>query len=157
VAGGIAASIIDLRTRCVPNLLTTTLAAVGLGLAAMGTGRISLVEALTGGLVGLALMLPGHLLGATGAGDVKLLAAVGTLLGPTRTATAFVVTAVAGGLIALVVATQRRRFGPTLSRVMRLVVQPGIGAREIEDPAADNRFAYAPAVAIGAIVACLAS
>ena len=35
-----------------------------------------------GFVVGLALMLPGHVLGATGAGDVKLMAAIGSLVGP---------------------------------------------------------------------------
>jgi prepilin peptidase CpaA len=155
--GGVVASIIDLRTRRVPNVLTLALAAAGLGLAGAGVGRISLAEAVIGGLVGLALMMPGHLLGATGAGDVKLLAALGTLLGPRGTATAFVATAVVGGLIALFVAAQRRRLGHTLGGVMRLVAQPGAGIKEIENPGADNRFAYAPAVAIGAIVASFVS
>jgi prepilin peptidase CpaA len=157
VVGGVAASIIDLRTRRVPNVLTAALAVAGLGLATAGMGGISLVGAVAGGLVGLVMMLPGHLLGATGAGDVKLLAAVGTLLGPARTANAFVATAVVGGLIALVVAAHRKRLGHTLGGVMRLAARPGIGTREIENPAADNRFAYAPAVAIGAILAALTS
>ena len=40
------------------------------------------MAALGGIAVGLAVMLPGHLIGATGAGDVKFFAALGTLLGP---------------------------------------------------------------------------
>ena len=51
-------------------------------------------------------MLPGHLFGATGAGDVKLFAAAGTLLGPSDMVLAFVATAIAGGVLAT------RRRGP---------------------------------------------
>ena len=49
-------------------------------------------------------MLPGHALGATGAGDVKLMAAVGAIVGPGMVLRAFLFTAVAGGVLALAVA-----------------------------------------------------
>ncbi len=49
-------------------------------------------------------MLPGHLFGATGAGDVKLFAAAGALIGPAPIVTAFFYTALAGGVLALIVA-----------------------------------------------------
>ena len=39
--------------------------------------------------VGFALMLPGHMLGATGAGDVKFMAAVGAIVGPALVVSAF--------------------------------------------------------------------
>src|SRR5262245_7719465 len=99
-----AAAVIDLRTRRVPNPLTASFAAVGMALAATGFGRVSVLSALVGGLVGLLFMLPGHLYGATGAGDVKLFAAAGTLLGPEAVVTAFLATAISGGLLALSVA-----------------------------------------------------
>lgn len=153
VAGGLTAAIIDLRTRRVPNSLTVALAAAGIGLAAVGAGRIALGGAIVGGLVGLAMMLPGHLLGGTGAGDVKLLAAFGTLLGPARTATAFVVMALAGGVIALCVAARRRRLGTTLGTTARLLTDTAATVGDVANPSADNQFAYAPAVAIGAVFA----
>ena len=49
-------------------------------------------------------MLPGHALGATGAGDVKLMAAVGSLLGPLVIVNAVLFTAIAGGVLAVTVA-----------------------------------------------------
>ena len=98
-------------------------------------------------------MLPGHILGATGAGDVKLLAAVGTLLGPTGICWAFVVTTIAGGAIALGVAACRGRLRLTFNRSFELVRTAGATAAEIEDANAGNRFAYAPAIAVGAISA----
>ena len=55
-----------------------------------------------GFVMGFALMLPGHLLGATGAGDVKLMAAIGALVGPVLMVKAFLFTAIAGGVLAVV-------------------------------------------------------
>jgi prepilin peptidase CpaA len=150
-----AAAVIDLRTRRVPNLLTASLAAAGIGIAAAGVGRIGLGASILGCLLGLAFMLPGHIFGATGAGDVKLLAAAGALLGPTDTVMAFLNTAIAGGVLALAVALYRRRLQHTLGATARLVSGQADAVRQIEAPSTDNRFAYAPAIAIGVIVVAL--
>jgi prepilin peptidase CpaA len=129
-AGSVAAAAIDLRTRRVPNALTLAIASTGIVLATAGAGRVALAAAIGGCLVGVLLMLPGHILGATGGGDVKLLGAFGTLLGPVDTVNAFLAMAIAGGLMAIAILVHRRRRGET-----------------------DNRFAYAPAIAVGACVA----
>lgn len=150
-----AAAVIDLRTRRIPNILTATLAAIGIGLAAAGFGRVGLGAALLGCLLGLAFMMPGHIFGATGAGDVKLLAAVGTLLGPTGVAVAFMYTAILGGALALVVAIHRGRLQDTLQETATLVVTGGANVATIEKPSANNRFAYAPAIALGSLAAAL--
>ncbi|MGE5246240.1 MAG: prepilin peptidase [Betaproteobacteria bacterium] len=156
VAGsGCAGAVIDLRTRRVPNALTIGIAALGIGLAACRVTPIGIGGALAGFAVGLVMMLPGHLVGATGAGDVKLLAAMGTLLGPAGVAMAFIYTALAGGALALVVALSRGRLGVTLDRAASLVRTAGATVAEIEHASADNRFAYAPAIAVGALVAVL--
>ena len=60
------------------------------------------------------MMLPGHVFGATGAGDVKLFAAAGTLLGSGRIVTAFLFVAIAGGVLAVVIAIRRGRLGRTM-------------------------------------------
>jgi prepilin peptidase CpaA len=150
-----AAAIIDLRTRRIPNLLTASLAAIGIGIAAAGIGRVGVGAALLGCLLGLAFMLPGHIFGATGAGDVKLLAAAGALLGPADTLYAFLYTAVAGGALALLVALSRRRLQTTLGATARLVRGASDATSEIEAATSDNRFAYAPAIAIGVLVVAL--
>ena len=123
-----AAAVIDIRTRRVPNALTGATVAAGVAIATAGIGTTGIVAAIAGGLVGLALLLPGYIWGGTGGGDVKLLAALGTLLGPDRIIVAFFATAISGGLIALATALLRRRFR-------------------------NEAFAYAPAIAVGAIVA----
>jgi len=154
-AAAITAAAIDLQIRRVPNVLTAAIALVGLGLAAMGLRRVGVWLALAGCLVGLALMLPGYLIGAMGGGDVKLLAAVGTLLGPGATLRAFVASAIAGGVIAIVVAWRRGRFAATVAGTAALATSIGARIDEINDTDRDNRFAYAPAIAVGVILAAL--
>jgi prepilin peptidase CpaA len=100
-------------------------------------------------------MLPGHIVGATGAGDVKLFAAVGSLLGPAGIGVAFVYTAIIGGALALAAAVYRGRLHDTLRETATLVMTGGANVAEIERPSADNRFAYAPAIAIGALAAAM--
>jgi len=156
VAGsGGASAAMDLRTRRVPNWLTLGITALGMTLAAGHWSDRTIAAALGGFAVGLLVMLPGHIVGATGAGDVKLFAAVGTLLGPAGIAVAFVYTALFGGLLALTVAVFRGRLNHTLQETATLVVTGGANVAEIERPSADNRFAYAPAIALGALVAAL--
>jgi prepilin peptidase CpaA len=154
-AGAAAAAAIDLRTRRVPNALTASLALCGVGYAVVGIGHLSVAAALIGLVIGLALMLPGHLFGATGAGDVKLFAAMGALLGPASIVGAFLYTALAGGVIAAIVAVRRRRLHQTLGGAARLVATRGAAAAEIERATENNRFCYAPAIAVGVIAAAL--
>ena len=153
--GGGAAATIDLRTRRVPNQLTLAIAGLGLALAASHATGVTLAGALAGCAIGLLLMLPGHVIGATGAGDVKLFAAIGTLLGPAHIVVAFLYTAIAGGLLAVIVAMRRRRLQETMERTAAFVRTGGSNVGEIEHGAANNRFAYAPAIAIGALAALL--
>jgi len=153
-AAGIAAAV-DLRTGRIPNVITATVALAGLAAAAVGVSEQSTAGALTGAALGLLLMLPGHLFGGTGAGDVKLLAALGTWLGPAGTVVAFICSAIAGGVLAIGHAIHRGRFAETLKRTARLLGADGVAKREIDRSAAASRFAYGPAIAVGAVVAAL--
>lgn len=155
VLTGGASAAIDLKTRRVPNALTFGTAAAGVALAAAHATSLTLFAALAGCALGVALMTPGHLFGGTGAGDVKLFGALGTLLGPKGILVAFVYTAMAGGVLAVVVALQRRRMRATVARAASLAAGDEGAAREIKHGSADNRFAYAPAIAIGALAAVL--
>jgi Flp pilus assembly protein protease CpaA len=156
IAAGVgSAAIVDLGTRRVPNALTISLAAAGIALAATGFGRVGMAASFTGCVLGAALMLPGHVLGGTGAGDVKLLAAAGTLMGPSLTLRAFVITAMAGGVMAGWVAMRRGRLLKTCGATATLVATAGANATDIEHPRSNNRFAYAPAIAVGVMLAAL--
>ena len=149
------ATVVDLRTRRIPNELTATLAGIGVGLAATGVSGVSLWASMLGFGTGLALMLPGHVLGATGAGDVKLMAAFGAIVGPNLVITAFLFTAIAGGVLAIIVAIRRRRLSATLAGTGRLVAGSGDTRELLRAAPAASRFAYGPAIAAGTIVAAL--
>lgn len=153
-AGLTVAVVTDLRSRRIPNLLTAAMAAAGLGLAAAGSSGITLAGALAGMGLGVLLMLPGHLFGGTGAGDVKLMGAVGSLLGPPSIIQAFFLTCLAGGVLAVGVAISRRRLAVTLQGTGRLLAAPGT-AEDPRQAGAARRFAYGPAIAAGSVLAVL--
>jgi prepilin peptidase CpaA len=152
---GAVAAAVDVRTRRIPNVATLSVAVIGLALSARGASGHTALAALAGLALGFALMLPGHLFGATGAGDVKLFAAMGTLLGPGGVVSAFLYTALAGGLLAIAVAVRRRRLAETVTGAAALIATRGSNVPEIEAPTRNNRFAYAPAIAVGTLLAAL--
>ena len=155
LAAGVIASWIDLRSRRVPNLLTMPLACAGVLLAVIGASGLTATDAVLGLLVGLGVMLPLHVLGGTGAGDVKLMAAFGALLGPAGVLGAFIRMAIIGGVIALGIAIQRGRLRETLNGTALLVARVDGTAAALEHPAVNNKFPYAPAVALGAALVAL--
>jgi prepilin peptidase CpaA len=152
---GLAAAVVtDVRTRRIPNWLTGAIAGAGFGLA-FGGGAVTPLQAAFGLLLGLALMLPGHVIGATGAGDVKLMAAVGSFLGPSLVFRAFLYSALAGGVLALAVAMRRGLLADTMLGTTRLVTSPAATRDAIVTPGRRNRFAYGPAIAAGTLITLL--
>ncbi len=97
----IEAAIIDGRSLKVPNWLTFHFAFGGLAFWSWISGWEGLGMATLGLIVGLGLLLPLHLIGGMGGGDVKLLAAVGAWVGAEITLGAFAASAVVGGLMAI--------------------------------------------------------
>jgi len=111
-----AATYWDLRERRIPNAVT--LPALGLALCLHGAtqaGQGLLLSAL-GAVVAGGLLLPGYLLRATGAGDVKLLMAVGAFLGWPTALLAGLLSLVVGGVFGLVFALLKGRLGTVLNR-----------------------------------------
>jgi prepilin peptidase CpaA len=155
VAGVLVATIVDIRTRRIPNIVTASMTGAGFGFAALGLGGMSIWWAVLGFAIGLVLMLPGHALGATGAGDVKLMAAVGSLVGPVMVVNAFLFTAIAGGVLAVIISLRRRRLGATVANAARVISTPADARREIQSAAPASRFAYGPAIAAGSVLAAL--
>ena len=154
--GGLAlATVIDVKSRRIPNWVTAAMAGVGLALAITGTSGTSVAASFAGFVLGFLLMLPGYRLGATGAGDVKLMAAVGAIVGPALVVTAFLFTAVAGGVLAIAVAARRNRLAATVAQAGALVAAPGDAPQQIRTAGASHRFAYGPAIAAGSMLAVL--
>lgn len=154
-AGMTIATVVDIRTRRIPNELTAAMAGVGVGLAATGVSGVPLWASVLGFAIGLLLMMPGHVLGATGAGDVKLMAAVGAIVGPALVISAFLFTALAGGVLAIVVAMRRKRLATTLAGTGRLVAGSADTRALLRTAPTTSRFAYGPAIAVGSIIAAL--
>jgi prepilin peptidase CpaA len=154
-AGLGTAAVIDIRHRRIPNVVCVATAAAGLTLSAVGVSSITVVSALVGLAFGFLVMLPGHVFGATGAGDVKLFAAAGTMLGSGRIVRAFLFVAIAGGMLAVMVAVRRGRLVRTMGLMAKLLGRPNKLKTVIESPAEHNRFSYGPAIAIGCVVAML--
>ena len=155
IAGTGTGAVIDVRCRRIPNTVTLSMAVLGLSLAVVGASDVTLGSSALGLALGFGLMMPGHVFGATGAGDVKLFAATGSIIGAGLVFWAFCYTAFAGGLLALAVALRRRRLAATVRRATGLLARPADVKDAIESPGADNRFPYGPAIAIGSTVAVL--
>ena len=153
VAGTGVGAAIDLATRRIPNAVVVTTALVGLAAAGVGASDISVVSALLGLGVGIGAMLPGHLFGGTGAGDVKLFGAVGAVIGVERILWAFCYTAIAGGVVAIIWAAYHGRLGQTLSRLGTTLRRPTQAKATVESVGANNTFPYGPAIAIGSVLA----
>jgi prepilin peptidase CpaA len=96
---GVVAVVEDLRRRRVPNWLTAAGAGGGLACAATG-GWHGLGMAVAGAAAGFLVLLPFHLCGAMGGGDVKLMAAYGAFLGPSGILLAALFAGLFGGLCA---------------------------------------------------------
>lgn len=97
----VEAAIIDGIKLKVPNWLTFHLAAGGLAYATWTAGGPGLAWSLGGLALGLALLMPLHMIGGMGAGDVKLLAGVGAWMGPAIVLGSFLVSAIVGGILAV--------------------------------------------------------
>ena len=108
------ATVADMRTRRVPNVLVLVTLMVGIFLSLADTasdartgvfsvqpGALGLWLSLAGALTGLLLFLPFYLLRVLGAGDVKLMAAVGAFAGPVATVNLTLFVLLAGGVLAL--------------------------------------------------------
>jgi len=106
----VEAAIIDGRKLKVPNWLTFHLAAGGVAYALYAAGLHGLAWSLAGLALGLALLLPVHMIGGMGAGDVKLLAGIGAWMGPSIVLGSFVATVLVGGALALVMVTRSGEF-----------------------------------------------
>jgi prepilin peptidase CpaA len=154
-AGLGSGAMVDTASRRIPNGISLGTAALGVVLAATGLSGISLTSSLFGFFLGFLLMLPGHVLGATGAGDVKLFAAAGAVVGAGQIVPAFLLTAIVGGLLAVGIAWWRGRLLRTFRLTARLFGQSATAKSDIESSGEHNRFPYGPAIAIGCVLTVL--
>lgn len=92
-------SVTDLRMRRIPNAVLLPVLMTALSLASLTSGLPGLLDSLAGLAVGLLMLMPLHVLGRMGAGDVKLLGVVGSILGGWGAVVAGLATMMAGAIL----------------------------------------------------------
>lgn len=150
----------DVHQRRIPNALTLSAAVLGIVMQLLNGGTGGMMMAVSGLAVGFAILLPGYLMRATGAGDVKLMAAAGTFLGPSGVLLAGLVSIAAGALIAASLAagsllsasarTPWQRYGFMLRSLVttgRFFYMP-----PKEGEVMGRRFPFALSIAIGTTI-----
>ena len=133
---------VDSREHRIPNKLVAVALALGLALQVWARGPNGSFIALAGVAVGTFFLLPFHLTGAMGAGDVKFMGALGAALGPVGAVAACALTLVAGSLLAMATLGWRRWAAPG-------------GTTAAPAPGAATRIPYAAAIATGSLGAAL--
>jgi prepilin peptidase CpaA len=151
------AVVTDMRSRKIPNWLTFPAIACGVIVNSVlpgGHGPGFSFEGIAVSSIWLLLFL----IGATGAGDVKLLWAVGALMGPKFAEWTLLCTMIAGGLLAVAYMTLKNEIRHTWMNTL-VGGQAAAAMRStdtLEGVARASRLgkmAYAPAIALGAAAA----
>ncbi len=155
---GVLASVWDIRTRRIPNVLTFGAAAVALVFHLVVGGFTGAAWSLGGWAVGCALFLPFFALGGMGAGDVKLMAAFGAWVGPYDAFWGWAYAAIAGGVFAILVALVRGYLAQALRNVWYLLGYWRVaGVRPLDEmtlaTSGTPRVAYALPIAVGSLLA----
>lgn len=144
----------DALTRRIPNRLVVLGLCLAIFVRVFLDGVSALPSAVAGTLVAGGLLLPGWLLGWTGAGDVKLMSVVGAWLGATLGGMAVLLSLIAGGVLALVVAVRHGMLRRSLTGAAALgawLLQPHAGPAP---PVTSGlRFPFAFAILAGSFTA----
>lgn len=112
-----AASITDVTTRRIPNVLTFGAAGGALLVRGMLFGSTGVIDASGGWLTGFILLFPLFFVRGLGAGDVKLVAALGAWFGPADALWLAMYTAIAGGVIGIGYSLARGYLGTAVSNL----------------------------------------
>lgn len=145
----------DVRYRRIPNLFVLATLVSGLTLNLVYGGWAGLGASALGCAMALGLMLVLHVLGAMGAGDVKLFAAIGSVLGAGLVMPTFLVVVLTGGVLAIVSMLRAGAVRTTLLNVLRIFVGllPGWQMPRFAVPA-DRRHTipYGVAITFGTLI-----
>ena len=145
----------DVRYRRIPNVYVLGLLVCGLAVNTFIGGLDALLMSLAGCALAFGLMLIPHVLGAMGAGDVKLFAAIGAVIGLHHVLPTFVVVVMTGGLLALYTMLRSGKVFSTMYGVVRIFagLLPGWEMPRFAIPA-DRRHTipYGVAITLGSLI-----
>ncbi|QYD71853.1 prepilin peptidase [Paraburkholderia edwinii] len=154
----IVAAVLDMRTRRIPNWLVATAFAAALPVQWMLHGAADgLGIWFAGWLVGGLIFLPGYVVRAVGAGDVKLMAAVGAWFGMTGAIETAMIACAIGGVWALAAMLFKRRMKDGLSNTCSMLLSVTGGWRQVAQQGeamravSVGRLPFGVAIALGAI------
>jgi prepilin peptidase CpaA len=150
IGGLLYAVLTDLRSRRISNRLTYPTMLIGLVANSAFDGWTGFGHSMLGWGAGLGIMLVPFMLGAMGAGDVKLMAAIGAVKGPEFVLVAALYACLTGGLLAVYYLIKERRVTNTL----RYLTFGWIWALKGSGQKAGS-VPYAPAIAAGVVLALL--
>jgi prepilin peptidase CpaA len=145
----------DVRYRRIPNIfvLATLLSGIILNITFNGWGGV--LASLQGCLLAFGLMFVLHMLGAMGAGDVKLFAAIGAVVGAKLVFPTFLVVALTGGVLAVVAMVRSGSVRTTLHGVLQIFVgmMPGWKMPRFAVPAdRSHTIPYGVAITLGSLI-----
>ena len=145
----------DVRYRRIPNPYVLAGLVGGLLINTLFGGMPGLVSSVGGCLLAFGLMLVLHVLGAMGAGDVKLFAAIGAVVGLKLVLPTFLVVVLTGGALALVTMIQTGTVAATMQRVVQIFagLLPGWKMPRFAVPT-DKRYTipYGVAITLGSLI-----
>ena len=145
----------DVRYRRIPNLFVLATLIGGLVLNFVFGGLSGVLASVAGCALAFGLMLMLHVLGAMGAGDVKLFASIGAVIGAHLVVPTFLVVALTGGVLALVTMVRAGCVRQTLLGVLQIFVGilPGWQMPRFAVPA-DRRHTipYGVAITLGSLI-----
>lgn len=152
----IAASVIDFRSRRIPNWLSFPAVFVFITYYSVINGREGLFFSLAGLGAGIGLLILPYAIGAMGAGDVKLMGAVGSALGAKGVLISFLLTALFGGAYAVIVMVMHQNiFKGFYKRLMHTFLAFLLTKKYDPDPLVEHedkpRLCYGIAIALGTL------
>jgi prepilin peptidase CpaA len=149
----VIACVTDVRWRRIPNWLVLTLALTGFAYSVWLDPWLTGLGRAMGGLsLGFGIWIVFFVLGAIGAGDVKLFAAAGAWLGPAGTWRAALVAAALGGVLAIAMLVRERRARQGLEKVMVSVSTRSLAPLAVDPASRARQLPYGVALACGALV-----
>jgi prepilin peptidase CpaA len=154
----LAATVIDVRERRIPNWLVAAGMAIGILFHAGSPQGSGIWFAASGLGLGIVTLFPLFAFGLLGAGDVKLVGMIGAFLGTAGIPGVILSSMAAGGVLALAMAAGKRMLPQLLANLRLMLVQrhirqmSGAGVGAMPPPPSVGKMPYALAICAGTLV-----